>query len=351
MKNLRAIAPVLFAMVFAGAARQADAIEFDTILPFPGDGSGAVFGVANDGTGNARTAILIDDVPVGFLDDEVWVYSMKLLEALQDAGFLPEATFGDYDFATGTGGLDALITTRSSGQDNQDIGPDGTTTFEEPTVNPANPSDQAHWWGQNDQDGDGIIDPTDDGPTTVGEVLDYLQQFDPDLNNPGFYLDLNQTGSQAAFGLAAALRIIDDVTGDIVDEFSLDYIDDGAFNCTTSTPSTCDAGAFAIAFGEVSFTGASGNIYSVNHNLGSGKPDYAAFVPGLDLSTYDPNDLFVIQMNFTGLNDGGEEIFMTGALGTVTQVSAPGTLILLSLGAIGVVVGVGGKRGRRKQPM
>jgi hypothetical protein len=93
---------------------------------------------------------------------------------------------------------------------------------------------------------------------------------------------------------------------------------------------------------EFEATGTSGTVYDVNHNRGSGKHDFIAFAPSMDLSLYDPDLYFVTEFHMGGLNDGFEEIFLTGGM-TTYVIPEPATMMLLGSGLIGL-----GWIGRRK---
>jgi hypothetical protein len=276
-----------------------------------------------------REAILVDGVPVAFKYDDFWSYSAKMLDAVQDAGYLP-LSFGEYQFATGTGGLDALLYTGATGQNNQNIGPSGTVDLEDPVLDKGGSRTTfSGWWGQDDQDNDPSTVENNKGPVTVGQILDYLHEFDPDNNIPVFYLDLNQTGSEPSF-LFSARVALKDSTGAIVHEWALDaetQAGDGLF----------DIDEKALAAGEISFTGFSGTEYTVNHNLGSGSPDFIGIAPTMDLGLFNRDLLFVTEFHMEGLNDGFEEIFLTGGITTSTTViPEPGTMVLLGIGLLGL---------------
>jgi len=93
------IIAAVFMLVSIGFAGQAPAY---TILPDP--------------------TLLYDGIPVASHHDDFWSYSAKIADALQGAGYLPES-LGDFQFATGTGGLDVLLYTGAGGQTNQGVGP------------------------------------------------------------------------------------------------------------------------------------------------------------------------------------------------------------------------------------
>jgi hypothetical protein len=327
--------------------------QVDAVLPYPGDSTSAVFGMYDDATGFSREAILMDGIPIAFKYDDAWSYSFPLLTQLQAAGFIP-ASYGSYDFAVGVGGQDAVLFTQAGGTDNDPVGVGDCCILEEPGPTTAgNTRFVESWWGQDDQDNDGIPD-TGDGPNTVGEVLEFLHSYNPDQDIPVFVVDWNQTGGDDSLLVSANVFILDDADGTtVVADWSLDTITNGSFDrnaqalnlgqiCFAPDSSTCGTGDVYIG------PTLSGNTYSVSHNVGSGKPDFAVFAPDMDLSLYDPNDIFVFRLvlgceSGTGVDgdllgcgtNGGEEGFMTGRISTSQVVPEPSTIALLGLGLVG----------------
>lgn len=299
------LAAACIAVVLAGWAAQAQA---GLILPPPP----GVIDTVLDANGDLREAILIDGVPVAFKYDDFWSYSAKLLAALQAAGHIP-AYYGDYQFATGTGGLDVLIYTGSAGANNQNVGPGGAFDFEDPLRAPAGSQTtfDGVWGNRSDKN----------GPVTVGNLLAYLNAVTPGNNTPLFYFDNNQTGSNPSLLGSAKVSIINPDDNSEVAFWAFDTITNNQYDPT----------GMALAFGQVSFTGTSGTVYSVNHNTGSGKPDFLMYAPGMDLSQYPSHYLFVGTLKLGGLNNGPEELFLSGNFQSV--VPEPSTFTLMLLGA------------------
>jgi hypothetical protein len=298
------------------------------------------FGLFPDATATPRQALLIDGVAAAFKYEDFLSYSTIVLDQMRAAGFIPfgyvQPTSEVYRFTTGTGGLDVLLYSGAGGQDNQGAGPGGCCNLEDPVDAPGGSvTTFSGWWGQNDQDNDGVVEnppgphTTPLGPVTVQQVLDYLHAFDPNRNIPVFYLDLNQEGGASSLLLSGKVCVEDDGTG--AEKF--------CWILDASNPSTGGDGVFqesqkALAFGPFSFTGASSTVYSGNNNVGSGKADFIAFAPTMDLTSglgtlWDSNDHFVVQFHFDGLNGGFEEVFLTGLVSQ--QAPEPGSLALLAM--------------------
>jgi hypothetical protein len=206
-----------------------------------------------------------------------------------------------------------------------------------------NDSEFSGWWGQSDQDNDTTTLEDVNGPVTVGQVLAYLQAFNPYNTVPVFYMDLNQTGKNPDLDFVGRVYLID---GEGVTRHVWAFDDteqpgeDGDF----------DSESWVLAAGELTLMGDS-QTYSVDNNLGGGKPDFIAYAPTMDLSLsqYNSNWLFVTEFHFQGLNNGPEEIFLAGTIGLpgTTPIPEPATMLLLGSGLIGLA-GFGRRRFMKK---
>jgi hypothetical protein len=285
----------------------------------------------------------IDGVQTAIPYDDFWSYSNQILMSIQkeSPALLPTSVYGNFDFATGTGGLDIILYTGAGGADNQAIGPGGLFNFEDPVRSPSGSTTSIDgWWGQNDQDNDGSLDNVN-GPVTVGQILDYLQAFDPSFNTPVFYMDMNQTGNNQPLSFYGRVTLLDPSSLDIVEEWSFDAFDQpaGPPGSGLAVPGDFDI-APILTIGEIpSLIGTSGTEYGpINHNLGSGKADYIAYAPTMNLSLFPRDWFFVTEFRMAALDGGFEEIFLSAL--AIPQPPAPipepSTFVLLAVGLLGL---------------
>lgn len=364
-----------FRAVAFATALGAAAVGHAGILPTAGM-DGVTAGFYTDAAGATREALLLNGIPIAFKYDDFWSYSAPGLTALQADGFLPAATYGTFNFSTGTGGLDLKIFTGSGNVSNTPTVGATTFTFENaaPTPNGNGTSTQASTtesWGAGVQS---------NGPVTVGQLLSYLQALNPLNSIPAFYVDWNQTGAGDSILASAQFAIVDPGNpGTLVHTWALDSINQAG-------DGTWDQG-FAgqvYNYGEISFQGSladcdeaseiwdpitgkgcagvtdNGSTYDkLSHNKGSGSPDFIFFAPTMDLSLFNSDFLFVVRWNigcvdgqtfpagapsdwqgndkYTQgcLNNGFEEAFLTGLLATPpVRVAEPSSIALM--GGIGL---------------
>lgn len=340
----------------------------DFVLPSPENNIYAYYGFYPDAQGTVRPAIMMDGIPIAFKYDDFWSYSAKILTSIQTVNptLIPTATFGTYDFSTGTGNIVVNLTSVAGGATN----PFG---LQDPVDLAGSGNNITGWvaeWGNITQSFS-VWDPALDAnksyndpassqgsTTTVGELLNALQSVNPLWTIPLLYADYNQTGGGDSLFMSAQVRIIDPSTGTVVAFWDLD----------AETNSDWDVHNPTYNFGDITFTDAatcasigqwdpltgtgcagvttSGLTYTGSHNLGSGKADFMAYAPDMDLSLFDPNFLWVATVNLgcnaTGVSsglagttqgcntDGFEEFGIIGGIGS--QVPEPNTLALLGIG-------------------
>ena len=281
--------------------------------------------------------------------DDFYAYSGKLNDVLY-----PTA---GYDQAVGTGTLDLLLYTGAGTKDrNQNIGPTGTFDFEDPMSAPAGSEQSfAGWWGQNDQNDDDIPDTQQggagkpiNGPVLVDDVLRYLQSYDPNLSIPVFIFDMNQQGTEGKDDdpnwnvyIAGEVYLVDSKTGLRVDgaEWAFDNIPGSEFN--EPDPSDLPSNPYdpdnpwVTAIGPLQI-----GSYLVNHNKGGGKLDFLGYAPTMNLNNanwLNKEYWFVTDFRLAGINDGGEELFLTGAYAPSNVIPEPASLSLLGLGLLGIL--------------
>lgn len=250
---------------------------------------------------------VVSGIPVAVQYDDAYSYSIDVLNYLYpDAG---------WDSAAGTGNLDVIVTTRSSGQTNPSPLPDPTTN---PNTSPINDS-----WGTSDTTGDLLVQ----------DLYNYLQS-EFNANTPVFTFDQNETGGSPGLLASAKVDILDG-DGSILYTWSFDDV-------TQPGDGDYDPDSPVSVSGEICIPDVLNNpadTICFNQNRGSGHFDYILFVPTMDLTPWvDDDNLFRMTWAFDEVDDGGEEITLTGAF-QGTQVTEPNLLALLGLGLMGLALG------------
>jgi hypothetical protein len=245
---------------------------------------------------------IINGIPVSTQFDDGYSYSTRILNYLQ-----PTA---GWDTSAGTGLLDLIITTRSSGQSNAGLG----YSIPDPTTNP-NTSPISDSWGTTATTGNML----------VKNLYDYLfNTFG--ANTPVFTFDQNETGGNPDLLVNAKVEIINGVAG--ADGAAGAVLHTWAFDNTTQVgDGTFDAASYVTAPGQICIPDVMNNpadTVCFSNNVGSGKFDYIVYVPTMNLSLWaDADNLFKISWNFGNVDDGGEEITMTGRFTGTTCVEDP----------------------------
>lgn len=294
---------------------------------------------------------VVSGIPVATQYDDGYSYSTRLLDYLY-----PGSGWSD---SAGTGQLDLIVTTRSSGQSNTDLG----YSIPEPTTNPnTNPINDS--WGTADTT----------GPMLVKDLYDYL--FDTfGANTPVFTFDQNETGGSPNLFVSAIVEIIDPNAGvggtsSVLKSWSFDAAQynsscsgyNGGVANSTYDPSCPVTAPGTITVPDVMDT-EPGPTVTFDNNKGSGKFDFIIYVPTMDLSLWDDtatdgDNIFKLSWVFDQVDDGGEEITITGrftpgnvcvtdpTLPQCQTIPEPHTLALISLGMLGIAFA-----GRRRRPV
>ncbi|MBS0346792.1 MAG: PEP-CTERM sorting domain-containing protein [Proteobacteria bacterium] len=386
IKQKLQLAAVLAAMSLSGAAAAAPS-PF-SLLPTPENTPGASYQLRPDGMGNMREAIVYNGVAIAFKYDDFWSYSAKLLDAIQtkSPALLPTATYGTYDFSVGTGTIAVNLTSNAGGATN--LNPNGSgVNFQDPADLTSN-STVMGWtctWGGLTQSCTnypvgGVSYTTQssnvNGTSTVGNMLTYLHSMDPKASIPVIYADYNQAGSSDSLWFSAKVQIWDSTQNTLKAEWDLDQVKNSQLDVTSPTFNYGLASAYgnladclaAGAYSPTSQGGCAGitdngdEYLKLDHNKGSGKPDFLAYSPDMDLNKFLSTDLIVITANLgciqnqdktwlvgaypnqtpdapkttLGCNtNGGEEFGFIGAIAR-QDVPEPSSIVLAGLGLLGI---------------
>lgn len=218
---------------------------------------------------------IIDGVPVSVQYGDFYSYSIPVLNYLQP-------TEG-WKTSAGTGTLDVIITTRSAGQSNSG-GSLAPYNIPDPITN-TNTNPITGTWG--------------DGGTAsttmlVSDLYAYLQDTFQ-ANVPIFTFDQNETGGNPDLFALAKVEIFS--AGGVLIE---DWILGDGINPV-------------LAPGQICIDPDSAGVTCFSNNVGSGAFDYLIYAPTMDLSLYDdPGNIFKVTWTFSEVDDGGEEITLTG---------------------------------------
>ena len=253
---------------------------------------------------------------IALLHDDFYAYSAPLNTLLGYEGF---------DESTGTGGLDVLIYSGAVGQDNNPVG--GGFIFEDPLVAPSgSATDFQGVWGA----GLGT-----DGPVLVDNLYNYLDTVFG-VSIPVFSFDMNQAKGQGIdIYVAGEVFLWDPDTSTKVKSWALDSIANDVFDAPNQTDITDPK--WVKADGVLNL----GPGLEVDHNKGSGRLDYVAYAPTMDLSLYTGKGYqFHADFRLSGLSGGHEELFLTGAFAPTPShaVPEPTSMALFGIGVAGAFI-------------
>ncbi len=253
----------------------------------------------------AAVTILPDPVfPNALQYDDFYSYSARILTELGYPG---------YDVPTGTGGLDLLLMTGAGGANNQDLLgglADGSDDFQDP-IPYNNPTTTGTW------------------SASLDNLVDYLHAaFSPLVNIPVFTFDLNQAANDPDLFVTSHMTVRDGAT----------VIADWAFDSLPN--SNYDPTALAYAPGTITIEYPAGTFITVDNNKGSGKMDFLVYAETMNLSNfYGHGYTFDVFVDFQGLNNGFEELFLTGMYAPASAVPEPATLALFGLAIPALALG------------
>jgi hypothetical protein len=165
---------------------------------------------------------------------------------------------------------------------------------------------------------------------TVGNMLSYITPG----TAPVFTFDLNE--GPPGLDLNGMLQIKRGST--VLDTFAFDNITNSAYDPLSFVFAQHD---ITVQWLDTSNPACPGGLctMNVNNNVGSGKPDFFAYAPDLNLNDYLPTDTLYFLLAMKNIEGGGEELAFTNIVATPTPptVPEPGMLALMGLGLMGLV--------------
>lgn len=304
---------------------------------------------------------------VASFHDEYLSYSIQALETIQQEQshlpiaqqYLPIDVYGDYQkLVSGSGTFDVGIYVKANGSgvlNNNPPYPDALPTVTTETS-------YTGTWGGNTADplnadtkDKGEPNPNvPDTVLTVGEVVDWMGE----NGNMLFFMDLAdpQNATTADMWFSGRTYVTDSTGNTVKDTWAIDNDFDGNFEpWADPQDDTADKAFMVMAPHDVPVyipgsgctpTGAFAQLGAdwcmIANNRGSGKPEFMALAPSMNLykmlvvdKTLQRNDLFWGNFKIIDESAADEEIYMSLLKGTTT-VPEPGVLGLLGLGLLGL---------------
>ena len=255
--------------------------------------------------------------------DDFISYSIKALATIQTVApkLLPTATYGDWTkMKSGAGTFDVGIFVGANGGG---VAANDSKFF--PPAISSNVKDDPFTgvWGGAGADGT---------PFTVQEIYNWLQT-DPKSQYPVFYMDMTEPGTdKTSFLTFTGSAYVTDVNGNILAEWAFD-------NLAQAGIGTYDPDAKVIAPGSFT-TYINGNPYTIDNNLGSGKPDFITYAPNMNLADWigDGKNQFWVKFTIGDTGGAAEEIYLTKLSfdRPPPPIPEPGMLALLGAGLLGL---------------